>query len=206
MSEPAVEMSFCTTREAATLLGVSVGTVQLWVESGLLQAWKTAGGHRRVLRESVERLLHKKPQPSQAHITSAAPGAQRLRVMVVEDDISLLRLYEVNMLRWPMAPEVFAFDNAIAALLMMGRQRPDLLVVDLNMPGMDGFKMLNTLRSSPEMKQTTIVVVSGLARAEIDARGGISADIEILPKPIPFTQLLTIATRVNQARTTGPLP
>jgi CheY-like chemotaxis protein len=118
----------------------------------------------------------------------------------------LLRLYEVNMLRWPMAPEVFAFDNAIAALLMMGRQRPDLLVVDLNMPGMDGFKMLNTLRSSPEMKQTTIVVVSGLARAEIDARGGISADIEILPKPIPFTQLLTIATRVNQARTTGPLP
>jgi excisionase family DNA binding protein len=206
MSESAVEMSFCTTREAATLLGVSVGTVQLWVESGLLQAWKTAGGHRRVLRDSVERLIHKKSQPTGAQFVPVAPGSQRLRVMVVEDDVSLLRLYEVNMLRWPMAPEVFAFDNAIAALLMMGRQRPDLLVVDLNMPGMDGFKMLNTLRSSPEMKQATIVVVSGLARAEIDARGGIPADIEILPKPIPFAQLLTIATRVNQARTTGPQP
>jgi excisionase family DNA binding protein len=50
-----VKKSFCTTREAATLLGVSVGTVQLWVENGLLQAWKTAGGHRRVMRDSIAR-------------------------------------------------------------------------------------------------------------------------------------------------------
>lgn len=48
MKESAIKKSFCTTREAAGLLGVSVGTVQLWVESGLLQAWKTSGGHRRV--------------------------------------------------------------------------------------------------------------------------------------------------------------
>lgn len=48
------------------MLGVSVATVQLWVESGLLDAWKTRGGHRRVQRASIERLLHKTPvaQPS----------------------------------------------------------------------------------------------------------------------------------------------
>ena len=43
-----VEKVFCTTSEAATILAISVGTVQLWVDSGLLVAWKTAGGHRRV--------------------------------------------------------------------------------------------------------------------------------------------------------------
>ena len=36
-----IEKTFCTTREAADLLGVSVGTTQLWVENGLLAAWKT---------------------------------------------------------------------------------------------------------------------------------------------------------------------
>ena len=46
----------CTTREAAELLGVSLRTVQLWVDSGALQAWKTAGGHRRVSRQSIDAL------------------------------------------------------------------------------------------------------------------------------------------------------
>eukprot|EP01036_Dinobryon_divergens_P016193 gene16192-21946_t len=46
----AIEKTFCTTREAASRLGISIGTVQLWVEKGLLSAWKTEGGHRRVTR------------------------------------------------------------------------------------------------------------------------------------------------------------
>lgn len=203
MSEAKVDKSFCTTREAATLLGVSVGTVQLWVESGLLQAWKTAGGHRRVHRDSVENLLHKKPaqQPSEAAPAAPATGLPRLNVLVVDDDAALLRLYETNISRWPMAPEVTVVNNAVTALLIIGRHYPDLLVADLHMPGMDGFNMLRVLRETPEITNTTIVVVSGLDAAEIEQRGGIPPGIEVLPKPIPFNRLLTIATGiVNQGR------
>lgn len=200
MPEATVEKSFCTTREAAALLGVSVGTVQLWVESGLLQAWKTAGGHRRVLRDSVDRLLHRKPAPSPVDVVPAV-RPRRLRVLVVEDDANLLRLYQANMSRWPMAPEVTIVDNAVSALVLMGRNCPDLLVTDLHMPGMDGFNMLRVLRASPDFAKTTIVVVSGLDAAEVEERGGIPPDIEILPKPIPFNRLLAIATGiVNQGR------
>ena len=56
MPRQQIQHAFCTTRDAANLLGVSVGTVKLWVERGLLQAWKTSGGHRRISRESVQRL------------------------------------------------------------------------------------------------------------------------------------------------------
>lgn len=200
MHQVSIEKSFCTTREAATLLGVSVGTVQLWVESGLLQAWKTAGGHRRVLRDSVDRLLHKKPVPTQAAVTFA-PTPRRLRVLVVEDDTNLLRLYETSISRWPMAPEVTTTDNAVTALLMMGRDCPDLLLTDLHMAGMDGFNMLRVLRETPDFAKTTIVVVSGLDAAEIEQRGGIPPGIEVLPKPIPFNRLLAIATNlVKQGR------
>jgi excisionase family DNA binding protein len=197
-----VEKAFCTTRDAATLLGVSVGTVQLWVETGLLQAWKTAGGHRRVMRDSVERLLRKQP-PTQKTGESKAPASspRRLSVLVVEDDPALLRLYEVNMSRWPMAPEVMGIDNAFAALLLMGRGGPDLLITDLHMPEMDGFGMLRVLHKAPEMANTTIVVVSGLDATEIAERGGVPEGIEVLPKPIPFARLLSIATGiVNQSR------
>lgn len=203
MQEAPIEKSFCTTREAATLLGVSVGTVQLWVESGLLQAWKTAGGHRRVIRESVNQLLHKKPvpAPSQMPPATAASDSRRLRVLVVEDDANLLRLYQAHLARWPMAPEVTVTDNAVTALLLMGRKCPDLLVTDLCMPGMDGFNMLRVLRETPEITHTTIVVVSGLDSDDIRQRGGIPGGIEVLPKPIPFPRLLAIATGlVTQGR------
>ena len=193
MPPMAVEKSFCTTRQAATLLGVSVGTVQLWVESGLLQAWKTAGGHRRVLRDSVESLLHKKPVAPFGPPVVTVSGPRRLRVMVVEDDPSLLRLYEAQLARWPLPMELTLMDNAISALLHLGRGGPDLLIADLHMPEMDGFAMLRVLSQSPEMAQTKMVVVSGLDADEVSARGGVPQGVEVLAKPIPFTKLLSIA-------------
>jgi len=198
MNAPTVEKSFCTTREAAVLLGVSVGTVQLWVESGLLQAWKTAGGHRRVIRDSVERLLRKVPPAAVVHEVSE--GDKRLSILVVEDDASLLRLYQARMAAWPMAPLVSACNNGFAALLAMGRNCPDLLVTDLRMPGIDGFVMLRALQNAPEAARARIVVVSGLDRAEIEARGGVPPGIEVLPKPIPFDRLQQIATELASTR------
>ena len=79
---------------------------------------------------------------------------------------------------------------------MMGRVSPDLLITDLSMPGMDGFEMLKVLSKAPEVAQTTIVVVSGLDAAAIETQGGIPAGIEVLPKPIPFERLHSIAVTV----------
>lgn len=219
MPRSAVEKSFCTTREAASLLGVSVGTVQLWVEKGLLEAWKTGGGHRRVVRDSIERLLHK-PAPG-AGVTGLVPvapaqprgasdttvshpsegtPATALTVMVVEDEASLLRLYEVQVRRWPMHPEFVGLDNGFSALIVLGRKRPDLLILDLHMPEMDGFGMLRVISSTPELSRTRIVVVTGLDAEEVRLRGGLPAGIEILPKPVPFDRLLAIAIETEQQR------
>ncbi len=189
-----IQKNFCTTREAADLLGMSVGTVQLWVESGVLQAWKTAGGHRRVMRDSVEALLVKNKSTATA-LTD--PVSRPLRILVVEDDVHLLRLYQAQMSTWPMRPEVKVVDTAIAALLEMGRRRPDLLVTDLNMPGMDGFNLLRVLRNTPEMVATTIAVVTGLDGDDIARHGGTPPGVQVLPKPIPFQRLLGIASDIT---------
>jgi excisionase family DNA binding protein len=202
MSISSVEKSFCTTKEAATMLGVSVGTVQLWSESGLLQAWKTAGGHRRVIRESVEKLLHKAPVSLRQEAATEPPnlvkpnGDRRLQVLVVEDDVNLLRLYETRIAMWPMSPQVTVANNAFAALLIMGRTCPDLLITDLRMSGIDGFVMLNALQKAPEASGTRIVVVTGMDKSEVEARGGLPPGVEKLDKPIPFDRLQQIATEV----------
>lgn len=189
-----IEKTFFTTREASERLGVCVRTTQLWVESGLLAAWKTAGGHRRVSRESVEALLHR--------VADTSPGQQpptpdtRFKVLIVEDDPALLRLYATRLAQWPMPPQVIVASNGLEALVKVGREMPDLLIADLNMPEMDGLQLLRVLKEMPELEGLAMVVVSGLDAEEIAARGGVPEGVAILPKPVPFTALLEIAYRI----------
>ena len=194
-----VEKVFCTTTEAAAILAISVGTVQLWVDKGLLVAWKTAGGHRRVTRDSINKILHASPAAQPKTPATAAPqtqNAERLRVLVVEDDRDLTRLYQTMLRRWPMAPLVETSDNGIEALLAVERLKPDLLFIDLNIPGVDGFQMLGILNGKAGYEGMTVVVVSGLSAAEMAERGGVPPNILVLPKPISFDKLLAIATSV----------
>src|SRR5450830_1494157 len=91
--------AFCTTRPAADRIGVSHRTVQMWVENGSLQAWKTAGGHRRITNESVERLLDERHTalaggPAVAPAAAprarpAPPSAGARSVLIVDDDAVL---------------------------------------------------------------------------------------------------------------------
>ena len=180
------KFSFCTTREAAELLGVSLRTAQLWVESGLLEAWKTEGGHRRILRASVEQLLADKEAVSNPLVVT---GAERLRVLVVEDDNVLLKLYKLRIASWNLPLTLTMAANGYEGLMHIGRASPDLLILDLRMPGMDGFQMLQTLVHSPFREGMEIVVVTGLDADEIAARGGLPRGVTLFPKPVPFGRL-----------------
>ena len=68
-----------TTREAARLLGIAVSTAQQWIENGVLAAWKTPGGHRRVRLSEVSALLRARAglgaQPGEADPGDFLPDA-----------------------------------------------------------------------------------------------------------------------------------
>jgi excisionase family DNA binding protein len=192
-SNPKVLKSFCTSQEASQILGVSLRTVQLWVESGLLEAWKTQGGHRRIPRQAIQALLAAPPTIVSAR-DQLAPT--QLSILVVEDDADLRRLYEINLKRWPMQPKVMTAGDGYEALIQMGHIKPDLLIVDLNLPGMDGFRMLRTIRNSPELSSTSAIVVTGLDKNAISSRGELPPDVPVLPKPVPFAALQEMAEKM----------
>ena len=195
-----IPMAFCTTREAAELLNVSLRTAQLWVEKGLLEAWKTSGGHRRISRQSIERLLaDTSTLPAEAPPVIAAPVPvvnAALQILVVEDDLSLRRLYKIKIAHWAMQTNVSTADDGYEALIRIGHAMPDLMIADLKMDGMDGFRMLNAICSMPSLSGMAIIVVSGLDPQEIADRGGVPDGIPVLPKPIPFDQLHAYAQAI----------
>lgn len=179
---------FISTAQAARQLGLSLGAVQQMVESGRLVAWKTAGGHRRIRQDSVDALLsHAQPQQTAAPQTRAV--SDTLKVFVVEDDKPLQELYREALAQWALPLDVQVFDHGLDALLEVGRSPPDLLITDLRMSGLDGFRMIRRLRENPFAGDIAIVVVSALTPAEIEAEGGLPADITIYAKPVPFREL-----------------
>jgi excisionase family DNA binding protein len=105
-----ITKTFCTTREAAGLLGVSLSTAQNWAESGLLNSWKTEGGHRRISRDSVMKLLAAPLAAPVAKIerSLSASESRRLRVLIVEDDEALRRIYEIRLSLWGISPVVWS--------------------------------------------------------------------------------------------------
>lgn len=185
--------NFFTTRTAAQLLGLSVRTIQQWVEKGRLKGWKTPGGHRRITRESVARELE-----ATAATAAAVAQAQALPVLIVEDDAALLKLYSIQMSRWPFPVTVYTAPNGYEGLVMVGEVAPHLLVCDLRLPGVNGFQIVRYLSSMERHNDMAIVVVSGLPPEEIEAHGSLPPCIELLGKPIDFARLQEIAGALHK--------
>lgn len=179
-----------TTREAGEKLGVAVRTVQLWVEAGLLPAWRTAGGHRRIARDAVDALVTQRAQMSGSVQASGGKPPTLTRILVVEDDPTMLRLTVQVIMAWKLPLELRTAANGFEGLLRIGEARPDLVITDLHMPGMNGFQMLNTLKRPGSGYETLkVVVVSVLSGQEIADGGGLPSDITFLPKPVPYGAL-----------------
>lgn len=182
-------MDELTTRQAAEMLGVSLRTIQLWVEAGALAAWKTPGGHRRIARASVEQLQARgKPRPG--NLEASQPP-----VLVVEDNPGLRKLYQAAFKRWNI-PLLLA-ANGFEGLLKVGEFKPGMVVSDLQMPGMDGFAMIRALLANDELASMRVVVVTGLTEKEINNRGGLPGDLPVLRKPVPLERLRALIEELS---------
>jgi len=178
------ESEYLSTRQAALRLGVSLGTVQNMVESGALEAWKTAGGHRRIPVASVEALLARRRNLT----PSAQENGGQLDILVAEDDQTLQMLYQMTIDSWGLPIKLRIVANGFDGLLQVGQRVPDILIADLMMPGMDGFEMIRRLRANPDLARMDIIVVSAIDREEVLKRG-LPGDITVFGKPIPFHEI-----------------
>lgn len=191
MRKSATNEDVLSTREAAEQLGVALRTVQLWVESGVLPAWKTAGGHRRISRVAVERLIEERRHALAGDAPMApATEPELLKVMLVEDEPEQRKLMGMMIQSWELPLQLSTASDGFEALLRMGQDCPDVLITDLSMPGMDGFRMVGALRALGESYQAMdIVVVTALSSEDIAARGGLPADVRTFFKPVPYDEL-----------------
>ncbi|MFL6625965.1 MAG: response regulator [Vitreoscilla sp.] len=181
---PAGPPSF-STAHLARRLGVSVPTVQRWVDLGHLKAWKTVGGHRRIDADSAEAFIRAQMrQRGGSSAEAAAETAVPFAVLVVDDgadDRDLLRaLVEIAV---PGA-RVTCVGNGFDALIEVGRAMPDLIVIDISLPYVDGVQMIRHLCSRKAARAPAIVAVSSHSPAHVASLGGLPPGVALLAKPV----------------------
>jgi excisionase family DNA binding protein len=193
-------MDFVGIGEATKMLGLSRTSIQKLVDSGKLPAVKTNGGHRRILRSSIEALNQKMGHKAMLRLASSQPGSlqrmpgldadqEQIHVLVVEDDEPtaslLVALFETH---YPDIKYTLASDG-LDAVLQLERMRPRILITDLSMEPFDGFRLLNMVFSRTEYQGISTIVISGLSETEIQKRGGLPPEVLFLPKPISIERL-----------------
>lgn len=192
---------FLSTREAAKMLCLAVGTVQKMVDDGTLKAWTTSGGHRRIHAGSVHALMAA-GGPDEA-IPLSSP---RLSVLIAEDDLTQCRIYEESINGWNLPIELRIVPDGFSALIEAGKSIPDIILIDLVMPGMDGFGLVRRICTNPYFLKTGIMVITSLSGEEIRAMGGLPPGILVAEKPVSFEMLYGFIHARLSTKTPARLP
>lgn len=123
-----------------------------------------------------------------------ASSSSETTVLLVDDDHSLLRLHQIMLERFFTPARVTAVDNALEAMLHLEREVPDLVVVDLNMPGIDGVSLLNLLASEERYAAVARVILSGMTAKEISQRSNLPSNVVVMQKPLNDQKMQRIQT------------
>jgi excisionase family DNA binding protein len=157
------DSEWLTLGQAARFLGVAQSTIRKWSDQGRVPAFYTPGGHRRYRRGDLDNFLER----------SGPSGGSRPTVLIVDDDPKLREYIRVNL-----EMEGYAVKEAGSAeegLGVLDESTPDLVLLDVMMPEVDGWEMLRRVQERHGVGGIPVIMFSGKiekdAAAEATSRG-----------------------------------
>ena len=150
-----VSKAIYTTHEVSRLLQVNPRSVINWIEQTLLPSYRTPGGHRRIRRDDLLAFLRKHQIPTPASLVDGT-----FSVLIVDDEqevSGMLKTFFEKQGEY----EVSMASDGITALMEVGRLKPDLLILDIMLPGIDGVEVCRRIKANPANK-TSIIAISGV--------------------------------------------
>lgn len=154
-----------STSEVAKYCHVTADTIRKWAEAGRIHVFKTPGGHRRIRREDLIRFLRENSIPIHEDLDNSG-----IRILVVDDEkavISVIRRF-LERAQTPFQIEV-AMDGFDAGH-EVATFRPDVIFLDLRLPGIDGFEVCRRIKANPDSSSTHIIAMTGYYEGDVAQR------------------------------------
>jgi excisionase family DNA binding protein len=159
---PGVEPDWLTLGQGAKYLGVAQSTIRKWSDQGLVPAFYTPGGHRRFRRGDLDTFLAR----------SGRGGRPGPLVLIVDDDAGMRRHVRVSL--EAEGYTVREAGNAEEGMGTLAEETPDLILLDVMMPQVDGWEMLRRVQEEHGVGAIPVIMFSGRVdegAAEAASRG-----------------------------------
>jgi two-component system alkaline phosphatase synthesis response regulator PhoP/two-component system response regulator VicR len=119
------------------------------------------------------------------------------KILVVDDERHIVRLVEVNLTK--AGYQVVTAYDGVEALEQVEKEKPDMVVLDVMMPRMDGFEVLKKLQADPGTAEIPVIMLTAKAQDADIFRGWSSGVSSYLTKPFNPRELLTFVERIFQS-------
>jgi two-component system, OmpR family, response regulator len=173
-----------TTFDIAKLLDVYPTTVANWIDNSKLKAFNTPGGHRRVMADDLAVFMRNHNMPIPGELRS-----DRVKILVVDDDQTMLRNINTFLLQ-DGRYEVFTAADGFAAGQAVVQHRPDLVLLDIRLPGIDGIKVCEQIKD--QYPETKVIAITGYATQDNKDRMTKAGADAFLCKPFRLKAMLAV--------------
>jgi excisionase family DNA binding protein len=176
-----------TTHDISRLLQVDPSTVSKWIDKGILVAFRTPGGHRRVRAADLRSFLiaHQMPMPEEL-------GSTVIRLLIVDDERPVLETLKRAFKPLGNQVEVTTTTSGVEALLLVPEQKPHGLLVDLSMPDLDGLEVCRRIRARKSLESVRVITMSGRQSPEATEQSLRAGAIACLAKPVDAQQVMEL--------------
>ncbi len=178
-------MDIFTVSQASKYCRVSPKTIINWIEAGYIKAYKTVGGHRRMKREDLDEFMKKNDMP----IPEEAKGEQRKKILVVDDDKIIVETIVQALEEDEHGFELISASDGFEAGLQVSHFKPDLVILDIMMPDINGYEVCQKIKCNPLTKETKVVVLSAYLDDDAFKQMKEYGADACFSKPLPLEQL-----------------
>ncbi len=174
-----------STFDIAEMIGVDPGSVANWIDSGALKAHRTPGGHRRVAVADLVRFLREHKMPVPAGLEQAP-----VCVLIVDDEPDATRIIARAIGHLHPDYEIVEVQDGFRAGTVVATLKPDVVILDLRMPGMDGFEVCRMIKSQEATKHADVIAITAYPSDENNRRILDCGAKICLPKPLDLARLV----------------
>jgi excisionase family DNA binding protein len=188
MTNEMKKKKYLTPNEAAEILLVSPITIRQWAQKGELPARVTPGGHRRFDMEDLVVFARSRGIEINAENQKQGP----LKVLIVDDDVQIQGLLGELISTKVEGAQIEKASDGFEAGQKIMQFNPDVIILDVMMPGLDGMTVCKNIRSNAASKTIKIIAITGFYTEEnIAAMLDAGANV-CLQKPINFEKLFEV--------------
>jgi excisionase family DNA binding protein len=178
---------FLTTGDVASYCEVTSAAVLKWIGSGKLPVFTTPGGHYRILRTDFRDFLVQHGMFIDEGFFGKDHGKKR--ILIVDDEPTVVTFIE-GALRLEGKYALATASDGFEAGQLVATFKPDLIILDIMLPGMDGFEVCSRVKTDPTTAHVKVLAVTGFATDEnIQKMLHAGAD-DYLAKPLSMEDLL----------------